>query len=140
MQLGAGLSAQPFNNKQDFDNFLERGEGFVVWMEQAIVNMREGSKKGIIHAKPIVESMLPQFKAQVLENPEDSMLLQPLNNAGDKLSDKEKAILKKKYLDFIENRLSPVFAKAAAFIEKEYLPKGSERTRPGNPTRWKSLV
>lgn len=126
MQLGAGLSAQPFNNAQDFDNFLQRGEGFVVWMHQAIDNMRTGIKQNVVHARPVVESMLPQLKAQVLEDPETSMLLGPLNNAGDKLTDEEKTRLKAEYVAFISEKLTPAFAAMSEFVENEYLPNARD--------------
>lgn len=126
MQLGSGMSAQPFNNAQDFDNFLARSEAFVVWMDQAIVNMRQGIQEKVVLPRPVVESIIPQLKAQILDNAEDSMLFTPLNRAGDKLNDAEKARLIKEYTDFITTKLSPVFARMAKFVEQEYLPHARE--------------
>ena len=46
VQLGSGNGLQPFKTVQDYDNFLQRLDGFVQWSDQAIVNMREGIKRG----------------------------------------------------------------------------------------------
>lgn len=126
IQLGSGLSAQPFNTAQDFENFLQRADGFVVWMDQAIANMREGIKLGIVQPRPVVESMIPQIQAQVIEDPSQSPLMGPLNNAGDKLSAEEKARLEAAYLDLIEQRMTPVFKRMADFLQQEYLPKARD--------------
>ena len=40
--LGSGTNAQPFATVQDYEHWLARLDGFAVWMDQAIVNMREG--------------------------------------------------------------------------------------------------
>jgi len=123
MQLGSGLSAQPFNTVQDFDNFIQRMRGFAVWMDQAIVNMRQGIQKGIVLPKPVVKSMIPQMAAQILENPMQSSLLVPLNKVGDKFSVIEKQRLNKTYRDVINNQLTPVFKRMTTFLQQEYLPK-----------------
>lgn len=122
IQLGAGLSAQPFNTAQDFENFVKRGEGFAVWMEQAIINMRNGIERGVVLPKPVVESIIPQLKAQILDNPADSSLMGPLNKAGDKLTDAEKSQIRQQYLQLIDAKITPAFKNMLTFIETEYLP------------------
>lgn len=122
MQLASGKSAQPFNNAKDFDNFLRRSEAFVLWMEQAIKNMRLGMEQGIVQPKAVVNSMLPQIKAQIIENAQQSPLMLPLQVAGDKLSAAEKERLTKEYSEFITKSLTPIFKKTSEFLEKEYLP------------------
>ncbi|MCY7294965.1 DUF885 domain-containing protein [Alteromonas sp. a30] len=122
IQLGSGLSAQPFNNAKDFENLIKRGEGFAVWMEQAIINMRNGIERGVVLPKPVVESIIPQLEAQIFDNPSDSSLMTPLNNAGDKLSEAELRQLKQEYLQLIDAKITPIFKKMLAFMQNEYLP------------------
>lgn len=122
IQLGSGLSAQPFNTAKDFDNFVSRGAEFATWMDQAVVNMRRGIQTGVVLPKDVVKSIIPQLKAQVLDNADDSALMAPLNNSGDKLSDEDKARLTQSYTDLINNKLTPAFARMAQFMEDEYLP------------------
>ena len=41
-RLGSGKGAHPFRTTRDYDNFLARMDGFVVWVDQAINNLRAG--------------------------------------------------------------------------------------------------
>ena len=49
-QLGSGTSAQPFVTVKDYDDWLTRAARAPVIFEQAIVNMREGMKAGLVAA------------------------------------------------------------------------------------------
>ena len=49
-QLGSGTSAQPFVTVKDYDDWLTRAAQRPVIFDQAIVNMREGMKAGIVAA------------------------------------------------------------------------------------------
>src|SRR5262249_24962779 len=40
--LGAGRGQHPFKTVRNYEDFLGRIDGFVVWMDTAIANMREG--------------------------------------------------------------------------------------------------
>lgn len=122
IQLGSGLSAQPLNSVKDFDDFLQRLDGFIVWMDQAIVNMRAGITKNIVLPEPVVESMLPQMRAQVLDDPTQSALYGPLKAKQDEFNSEDYQRLDSAYRDIITNRLSPVFARMSDFLEHEYLP------------------
>jgi uncharacterized protein (DUF885 family) len=42
-QLGSGTNAQPFKTVKDYDNWRTRGSKFAPILDQAIVNMREGT-------------------------------------------------------------------------------------------------
>ncbi|ALS97025.1 DUF885 domain-containing protein [Lacimicrobium alkaliphilum] len=122
MQLGGGVSAQPFNNAKDFDNFLQRADGFVIWLDQAVINMRKGIDMNVVQPRPVVESMLPQIQAQLHEDPTQSDLFAPLNQAKDKLSEQDYQRLHSAYTELVDERLTPAFARLHTFLEQEYLP------------------
>ncbi len=71
--LGSGRSAQPFATVADYDNFLGRIDDFTIWVDQAIANMREGIEKGVVQPRVIMEKVLPQLAAHVVEDPEESL-------------------------------------------------------------------
>ncbi len=77
-QLGSGSGMHPFKTVKDYEDFLERVDGFVLWTDQAIVNMREGMAKGYVLPRVLVERVLPQLTAQVVEKPEDSVYWGPI--------------------------------------------------------------
>lgn len=122
IQMGAGLSGQPFDNADDFLNFIQRMEGFALWMDQAIINMRQGIKSGIVLPKAVVKSMIPQMQAQVFEEPTQSTLFNPLNTIGNKISSTAKTTLENTYKEIIANQLTPAFKRMAHFLHHEYLP------------------
>jgi len=70
VQMGSGSSVQPFNTVQDYDNFLSRMDGFVIMMEQARTNMREGIEKGYVQPRILMEKVIPQLESQLVENVE----------------------------------------------------------------------
>ena len=67
--LGSGSNAQPFATVQDYEHWLRRLDGLVVWMDQAIVNMREGMAKGVVQPRPVMEKVLPQLDAMIVAAP-----------------------------------------------------------------------
>src|SRR3974390_2134112 len=73
-QLGSGTSAQPFATTRDYQNWLKRVDGFGVWVDQAIVNMRRGSARGYVQPQCVVERLVPQFEQLVAADPAKSML------------------------------------------------------------------
>ena len=76
--LGSGTNAQPFATVKDYDNWLGRLDGFIVWMDQAIVNMREGMAKGVVQPRPVMEKVLPQLDAMIVEDPTKSDFYAPI--------------------------------------------------------------
>ena len=65
-QLGSGTSAQPFVTVKDYDDWLARAARAPVIFEQAIVNMREGMKAGVVQPRVLMEKVLPQLDANVV--------------------------------------------------------------------------
>ncbi|WP_088329550.1 DUF885 domain-containing protein [Lacimicrobium sp. SS2-24] len=122
MQLGGGVSAQPFNTVQDFDNFLQRADGFVVWLDQAVINMRKGIEQGVVQPRPVVESMLPQIAALIHEEPTQSDLFTPLTKAKETMDKADYERLHQSYSELVGERLTPAFARLHHFLENEYLP------------------
>ena len=79
-QLGSGQGIQPFKTVKDYEDFLKRADGFVAWTDQAIINMREGVAKGYTQPRILMERVLPQLQAQIVDKPEDSLFWGPVRN------------------------------------------------------------
>ncbi|HTD28325.1 MAG TPA: DUF885 family protein, partial [Xanthomonadaceae bacterium] len=54
VQLGSGTDAQPFATVKDYDNWLARASKIPTLFDQAIANMREGVKLGIVEPKVLM--------------------------------------------------------------------------------------
>ncbi|MBC7797559.1 MAG: DUF885 family protein, partial [Pyrinomonadaceae bacterium] len=61
-QLGSGQGNQPFKTVKDYENFLGRINGFQIWTNTAIANMRKGIAAVIVQPKVLMERTLPQYQ------------------------------------------------------------------------------
>ena len=120
--LGSGKSAQPFTNKQEFDDFISRADGFIAWLDSVEANMREGMKQGVVLPKVLANKLLPQFKAHVVEDHTQSVFWMPVANMPDSISSEEKSDIQAAYKNLILKMLVPAYQKMATFLEQEYIP------------------
>jgi uncharacterized protein (DUF885 family) len=123
VQLGSGNGMQPFKTVQDYDNFLQRLDGLVSWTDQAIINMREGVKRGYTLPKVLAERTLPQLQAQVVVKPEDSLFWGPIKNMPASFAPAERERLTQAYRAAIATKVVPTYRKLHDFMRDEYLPK-----------------
>ncbi|WP_342808088.1 DUF885 domain-containing protein [Alteromonas sp. M12] len=126
--LGSGSSAQPFNTAQDYRNFMKRSVGFSAYMDSVITTMQEGIKKGVVHPKPIIEKLIPQLSAHVVDDVSKSVFYGPVAALEDNenISEDEKAKLKSEYIAVIKQVIIPAYAKVAKFVAGEYLQNGRD--------------
>jgi uncharacterized protein (DUF885 family) len=98
-------------------------DGLIVWMDQAITNMREGIAKGIVQPRPVMEKVLPQLDAMIVDDPTQSEYYGPIRNlpAGFPAADRER--LTAAYTAAIRDKLVPAYRRLRSFIHDEYLPR-----------------
>ena len=125
-QLGSGSGIHPFKTVKDYDDWLKRVDGLVAWVDQAVVNMREGVAKGYVQPRILMEKVLPQLMAQVVAKPEDSLFWGPVKNFPAGFTDADKARLTPAFASAITTKLVPAYKKLHDFVEAEYLPKCRE--------------
>ncbi|MES2797232.1 MAG: DUF885 domain-containing protein, partial [Bacteroidota bacterium] len=123
MQFGSGESDQPFKSSVDYQNFLGRINGFTIWADTAIANMRKGMAQGYVLPKSLVKKVIPQMYEQVVTDPKKSLFYGPINKMPDSLSADEKARISAAYEKAIKEKLVPTFKKLGDFFQNEYLPK-----------------
>jgi uncharacterized protein (DUF885 family) len=119
--LGSGESAQPFATTQDYERFLRRMQDYVVWSDQAIVNMREGVRKGVVNPRVLMEKTLPQLAGLIAETPEKSIFWQPLTRFPDAVSQVDRVRLQEAYRQAIATRINHAYQRLHDFIRDEYL-------------------
>lgn len=123
-QMASGSSLQPFKTVKDYDNWLKRVDGFVVWCDTAVVNMQKGIKTGYVLPAPLIKKVIPQL-ADLDHGPaKEHLFYAPAKNFPKDFSDADKARLEKEYAVMVESKIIPAFEKMHAFMEKEYLPAG----------------
>lgn len=123
--LGSAEGNQPFKTTKDYDNFLKRIDAFVIWMNTAENNFREGMKQNVMLPKKLVVKMIPQMRGEeiISENFDKNIFFGSIKKLPTNFSAAEKAKYTKLYQDAIKNKLIPAYKKMGDFLEKEYLPK-----------------
>jgi uncharacterized protein (DUF885 family) len=118
----SGQQAQSLVTVKDYQAYLNRLDQLGPWIDQAIANMREGMKRGVVQPKAIMEAALPQFKQLVADKAEDSIYYTPVKNFPAGFSDADKKKLTAGYRSTIDGKLNPALKRLADFVEHDYLP------------------
>lgn len=121
-QLGSGTNAQPFKTVKDYDDWRARGSKLAPIFDQAIANMREGMRTGVVQPKALMAKVLPQFDALIADKAEDTLFWGPIKTLPATFSDADKARITAEYRTMIEKEIMPSYRRMREFIAKEYLP------------------
>ena len=124
-----GEAAQRLTTVKEYKAYLNRLNQLPAWTDEAIANMREGIKRGIVLPKAAAVSMLPQFQKLVSAKPEESIFYGAIRKMPATFAAKDKAALTKAYRSTISGKLTPALARLSTFLEKTYLP--ATRTSSG---------
>ena len=120
--LAGGQSAQPLVTVGDHEAFLRRLQHLPDWIDQAIVNMREGMRTGVVQPRALIVSTLPQLQKLVSTTAEENVFYAPAKNLAADMPAAQRLRLAAAYRSLIEARLLPSLRRLVAFTEGEYLP------------------
>ncbi len=121
-QLGSGSSLHPFRTIKDYEDFLKRVDGFLAWVEQAIVNMNEGIEKNYRQPKILVERIVPQLEEHIVEHVTDSLFWKPIDQLPEDFDAADRERLQAEYRHTISERIVPAYAKLRDYMRDTYLP------------------
>ncbi len=120
-QLASGSSAQPFNTKQDYDNWRQRVAVFSQWSDTAIINMREGIERGIVLPLALTKKVIPQLAAWVDGPAEEHHFYLPAANIPDTVTPEDAKLIRSEYADMVKSQLMPAMGRLHEFFNTEYL-------------------
>lgn len=121
-QLAAGTGNQPFKTVKDYENWLKRLDGFVVWCDTAIANMKKGMATGYVIPKALAVKVVPQLASFDHGPVKEHLYYRPILNIPADFSAEDKERLDKAYTEVIEQKIIPTHQKLKEFFEKEYIP------------------
>lgn len=121
-QLGSGGSIQPFKTVKDYDDFLKRADGVVAWMDQSIVNMREGMAKGVTQPRAVMQKVVPQLEAMVVAEPGKAIFWGPIERLPKDFSEAQKQRITEAYRAAIKEKIVPAYGRLRDFVRDTYLP------------------
>jgi uncharacterized protein (DUF885 family) len=121
-QMGSGTGLHPFRTVKDYDDFLGRIQGFEHAIDVTIANMREGMRTGIVQPRVLMERVLPQLSAHVVDDVTQSLFWGPITNMPAEFSPADRERLTAAYTAAIRERVVPTFRRLHDFIRDEYMP------------------
>jgi len=102
---------------------LKRASLGPVIFDQAIANMREGVKAGIVQPKVLMQKVLPQLEALTVADPAKSIFWGPIEKMPKDFSAADRERLTAAYRTLITSQLNPAYTRLRDYIANEYLPK-----------------
>ena len=135
----SGTGSQPLTTPKQYRAYLHRLSQLPRWIDQAIANMREGIRSGIVLPRAITIAMAPQFEHLLSATPEASIFYTPINDLPEQFSREDKQQLTAAYREVIVNQLSPALQRLNQFIKDDYLPASRDTSGLGalpNGSAW----
>ena len=120
-QLGAGSGNHPFKTVKDYDDFLQRINHFVSITDTAIAYMRKGIAAKRVQPLIVMEKVIPQLKAMLVDTVSKSLFYNPVKNFPTSFSAEDKQRLTTAYTSAIQQQVIPAYRKLLTFIQDEYM-------------------
>jgi uncharacterized protein (DUF885 family) len=136
---GSGKSTQPFRTVADYDNWLKRLNGYSVWVDSAIVNMKQGIALNYVLPEALTLKMIPQMETFAKGPAENHLFFGPVANFPDSFSPADRDRLTARYTAMISDTLIPMYEKLTAFIRDEYLPASRKTSGISEIPKGKSM-
>ena len=121
--MGSGGGVHPFDTTADYERFLHRMDDFVAWVDTAISNLRRGVAVGVVHPRLVIERLLPQLDAQIVDDPDRSIFFTPVRHFPSGVAAPDRARHDAAFRAKIREQLVPTYRGLRAFLAGEYLPR-----------------
>jgi len=123
------MTLTPFNNAGDYDNYLARLHQVPRYFAQAMTNMRQGMRDGLMPPRYLLEKVTVETEAVASRSDESSPFAKPVTKFPDGISAAEQTRIRAAVLAAIRSEVDPSYRKFAAFVRDDYAPHG--RSEPG---------
>jgi uncharacterized protein (DUF885 family) len=117
-----GTGSQPLDTVKQYQDYLSRLNQLPAWIDQAIANMKQGMRSGVVLPKTITVAMLPQIQNLRAATPESSIYYSPVTRFPETFSDADKKNLSAAYLKTVDSKIAPALTRLVDFLERQYLP------------------
>ena len=124
--FAGGQAEQPLKTVQQYEAFLKRIDRLPAWSDQAIANMREGIRSGIVQPRPVVTAVIAQLRALGSGSVETNPFGAPIANMPPSFSQDDRTRLAAAYAQALTKDIAPAMRRLTAFLEKDYLAASRE--------------
>lgn len=111
-----------FATVEDYENYIARLRGFSDYVGGHIELMREGVRLGITLPSVIMQRYREPLEAQIVEDPEKSLLYAPLQRFPDTISEADQDRLRAAARSAIVESVVPGYRRFLTFMREEYVP------------------
>jgi uncharacterized protein (DUF885 family) len=111
-----------FVTVSDYENYIARLRGFDAYAAGNIELMREGVRRGMTVPAVIMQRYREPIEAQIVEDPEKSLLYAPLQKFPDTVPAAERDRLQSAAKAAIAESVVPGYRRLLAFMRDEYVP------------------
>jgi uncharacterized protein (DUF885 family) len=143
-QWASGKAAQPMQTAANYDHFLERLKKMPAWVDQAIVNMRQGIARGIVLPRPLVERTMPQLEALLPAEASASPYLAATREFPAGIAEPDRRRIAAAYRAVVFNSVIPAVRRLRTFMAETYLPNARNTAGigalPGGKEWYRMLV
>jgi uncharacterized protein (DUF885 family) len=123
------ITITPFNNVQDYENYLSRLRQMPRVFDQVIANMKQGMRDGLMPPRYLLEKVVSETEDVANKSGESSPFYKPLKEFPSTVPDADQKRLRDAVLAVINSQIIPAYQHFAAFVRDDYAPHG--RTDPG---------
>jgi hypothetical protein len=121
-RAAAGAGQRPFSTARDYESWLTGVDEYVQWTGRAIVNMRDGMRRGYTLPRVLVERTLPLLQG-FGEDTSANVFYIPLQMMPQTIDPAERTRLTASLTRAIKDKLLPAYRVLHDFLQSEYLPR-----------------
>ncbi|RDZ26328.1 DUF885 family protein [Lysobacter silvisoli] len=119
--------AFPFNNVQQYDEYITRLRAMPKLLDQITERARQGAKDGLIPPRYLLEKVVAQCDGIADPAGADNVFAASLRKFPDAVPAAERERIRKAMLAAIDEQVRPAFRKLSQFVAEEYAPQGREQ-------------
>lgn len=125
-QLAGARSAQPFKTIEDYDNWLNRLEDYLIWLKSAKGKIEDGVKTKRPLPKSLITKVLPQLAKVADADLESNLFYSPVKKFPEEFSEADRKRLTSDFASIITKKIIPAYKDLHDFMAFTYLNAGRE--------------
>ncbi|MBT4846261.1 MAG: DUF885 domain-containing protein [Planctomycetaceae bacterium] len=122
MQFAEMHKSVPFQNAQDYRNYIDRLDKFGTYTDQHIELLTEGISTGNVLPSVVLRGYEDTITAHIVRDPTNSLLYAPFRSFPEGLSAAEEDQLRAQAMGSITNTVVPAYKRFSEFMQKTYIP------------------
>lgn len=116
----------PLNNRNDYENYLQRLEAFPSYNDGFIERMEKGIEENWVRPKVVFDNYVESVESHITDDPSESVLFEPFTNFPVTVEPEEQELLISRAEEVIRNVVVPEYERLRDFLTETYIPNGAE--------------